>query len=145
MTKIATRLQALGWTLRSGHAQGSDRAFEAGAREKKEIFLKEDASPEALALAESIHPRWDLCDENARRLHARNCYQILGRDLLTPVKFVCCWTPCGSEDEASTSRETGGTRTAIVLAWRYAIPVFNLQQEGRLDKIKELVEKYACV
>lgn len=142
MTRIATRLSSLGWTLRSGHAVGADRAFESGAGDRKEIFLKESASPEALLLAESLHPRWDLCNEVTRKLHARNCYQVLGLDLLTPVKFVCCWTPDGAEKESDCSIVTGGTATAIRLADRYGIPVFNLFHPDRLERLKPLIERY---
>jgi hypothetical protein len=39
MGRVAARLEVLGWTLRSGAAQGADQAFEAGVSSKKEIFL----------------------------------------------------------------------------------------------------------
>jgi hypothetical protein len=39
MTSIAEKLYKDEWTLRSGHAQGADRAFELGAKEKSIIYL----------------------------------------------------------------------------------------------------------
>lgn len=139
MTRWARNLYGDGWILRSGRAVGADRAFESGVPiqlpirpfvvQGKEIFTPKDGdiSPAAYDLAATIHPAWHLCSEYAKACHARNCYQVLGRDLETPVAFVLCWTPCGSECEASTNRDTGGTRTAIVLASRRSIPVFNLR------------------
>ena len=145
MTRLAICLRALGWTLRSGGAVGADRAFEVGAGRQKEIFGAGDASPEALLLAAEVHPAWARCDEYARRLHGRNCHQVLGADLCAPVKFVCCWTPDGAEAEADCSIVTGGTATAIRVAGRYGIPVFNLQRPGRLELLKPLIERYRDV
>jgi len=118
MTEMARLLDARGFTLRSGGAIGADTAFERGAT-KKEIYLAEQAiSPEAFALAEIYHPAWHRCDQWARRLHARNCYQVLGRDLRTPARFVLCWTQGG------TGR--GGTGQAIRIARAHGVPVFDM-------------------
>ena len=57
------------------------------------------------------------------RMHSRNCHQILGYDLQSPVDAVICWTPNGNIQ--------GGTRTALMIAMREGIPIFNL---GRADK-----------
>lgn len=117
--------------LRSGGANGADAAFEKGCIEvngPKEIFLPfkgfngnasllYKVSKAALKLAESVHPAWHNCDWKARNFHARNCYQILGANLDDPVNFVVCWTFKGNT--------VGGTATAINLAKRYQIPVFN--------------------
>lgn len=119
--------------MRSGGARGSDRAFESGLQcpELAEIYLpvpgfEGHPSPlhvitsEAFALAERFHPAWHRCNEFARHCHARNGYQVLGRDLATPTRAIVCWTP-GAMD-------TGGTAQALRIARHpaYAIPVFNL-------------------
>jgi hypothetical protein len=69
----------------------------------------------------NTHPRWDRCTDAARKLHARNAHQILGINLNDPVDFVVCWTPNGAE--------VGGTRTGIVIARNFGIPVWNLANE----------------
>jgi hypothetical protein len=74
-------------------------------------------------IASEVHPAWDKCNEWARGMHSRNCHQILGYDLKSPVDAVVCWTPKGNVQ--------GGTATAIRIAMKYNIPVFNL---GRSDK-----------
>lgn len=117
MTTIAGRLAALGWVLRSGGAIGADQAFEQGANEK-EIYRASDATEGALRLAARLHPAWDRCSDHARSLLARNTFQVLGPDLLTPSKMVICWTVDG--------KDTGGTAIAIRLAQENAVPVFNL-------------------
>lgn len=98
----------------------------------KEIFARwVDSSIEAKTIAESIHPAWHNCSEYARGCHARNVYQVLGKDLKTYVSFVVCWTPEG--------KEVGGTRTAIVLAKRLGIPVYNLAL-CNISSVREFVE-----
>jgi hypothetical protein len=120
MTKIARLYEANDWKLRSGGAIGADSAFEAGVQDNsnKEIFYAKDATDEALELAASVHPAWHRCNDYVRKLHARNCMQILGKDLNTPVKLVICWTPNGER--------TGGTGQALRLADKYGIPIVNL-------------------
>ncbi len=139
MISVGRQLGELGWTLRSGHAGdknpgallGADLAFEKGCDEaqgKKQIFLpwrnfNGSTSPyyppslEAFTMAEQIHPRWDLCNLTARKLHARNCHQVLGEKLDTPAIAVICWTEGGLP--------VGGTATAIMLALKEGIPIFN--------------------
>lgn len=66
---------------------------------------------------------WSRCNEWARGMHSRNCHQIFGIDLKNPVDAVICWTPYGNL--------VGGTATALKLAIKANIPIFNL---GRVDQ-----------
>lgn len=131
--KAAIRLADLGYILRSGGAVGPDTWFEEATigtptESNMEIYLPKkgmfghaselyDVCDDALALAATIHKHWNNCNDLIKRLHARNCYQVLGKDLKTPSSFVVCYTPKGAP--------VGGTRTAIVLAEMNDIPVFN--------------------
>lgn len=86
-------------------------------------------------IASEVHPAWDKCNEWARGMHSRNCHQILGYDLQSPVDAVICWTPDG--------KIQGGTATAIRIALKYNIPVFNLgtkDKESVLQSIKKFLE-----
>lgn len=131
MTNLAVELGEWGWTLRSGGAPGADTAFEEGAS-LKEIYLPWKGfngnesplfgvGPQALELAATIHPAWDRLTQGGKKLHARNCYQVMGKNLATPSTFVVCWTPGG--------KVQGGTATAIRLAVSQGIPTFNLALE----------------
>lgn len=124
-------LASLGYTLRSGAAAGADTSFEQGSISKDglcEIFLpwknfRGHASPlfgadkEARDLAKRYHPKWDFVLPRGRDFHGRNSYQILGRNLQTPARFVLCWTPGGAI--------TGGTGQALRIAQDYDIPILN--------------------
>ena len=70
---------------------------------------------------------------------ARNVYQILGLDLNTPVDFVICWTPCGSQTDKQRSIKTGGTGLAISLADSLGIKVYNLANNFSHSKMYDLL------
>ena len=142
MEDLAKYLCSCGWTLRSGGAQGADTAFEKGADaacQRKEIFTVKSNIPDlAFEIAKIYHPTWFALNPFVKRLHARNAMQVLGEDLETPSKFVVCWTPDGAE--TSTTSKTGGTGQAIRIANAYNIPVYNLANEGRYDKVKDICD-----
>ena len=99
------------------------------------IVRNKDLISETERIASEVHPAWDRCNEWARGMHSRNCHQILGYDLKSPVDAVICWTPDGAV--------VGGTATAIRIAMKYDIPVFNLgmsDKESVLNDIKNFLE-----
>lgn len=138
MKSIALILYENGLILRSGGAPGADAAFESGVPHfmGKEIYIPWKnfeqrteidqidndivcgGSREAASIAERFTPGWHSLQIGGKKLHTRNVFQVLGRDLNTPSKFLICWT--------SGAREIGGTRTALVLAREYKIPIYNL-------------------
>lgn len=135
------------FVLRSGGAIGCDTSFEDGCTSvegAKEIFFPSiNKHPtanwtEALRLAEVHHKHWYKCSQYARMAHARNCFQILGEDLKTPISFVVCWTPDGCEDGTKTNIGTGGTGQALRVATAFNIPIINIANLGWSDKIKSL-------
>jgi len=150
MEKIAFCLaQRYDAVLRSGGAIGADSAFEAGcdrANGKKEIFYAKEwqnrikptkeAWKEAEYIASQIHPAWDRCNEYVRKLHSRNCFQILGVGLNSPVDMVVCYAK-----EYKYGDPQGGTRTAIMLAREHNLPVYNLFVDGMIEKLRRLVVK----
>ena len=133
MSQIAQDLSNSGWTLRSGHAEGADKAFELGAGGRAEIYLPwrgfthvpvlgtEYSRPEPWTeeVAATYHPRWVALSPIARKLHMRNVHQVLGHlPDSEHSRVVVCWTPNASG--------SGGTGQAIRIANGYNIPVFDL-------------------
>ena len=146
MATCARMLARLGCTLRSGAADGADRAFERGcdaAYGAKEIFLpwkyfnKHPSRlyfiPEdAFKIAETLHERFQYLKAPVKRLHARNVLQILGQEINDPVAVVLCWTPGAAI--------VGGTATAIKLAADLEIPVINFARPSYKDELIEHLE-----
>ena len=99
------------------------------------IVRNKDLIGETERLASEVHPAWDRCNDWARGMHSRNCHQILGYDLQSPVDAVICWTPDGAV--------VGGTATALKLSMKAGIPIFNLgvsDKESVLNDIKNFLE-----
>ena len=141
-------LATKGFTLRSGHADGADTAFEIGCSTvngSMEIYLPwasfngsqstlNSITPEAEAIARKFHPRYDNLSQGAKKLQARNSYQVLGYDLKTPVNFIVCWTPNGSG--------SGGTGQAIRIAKAYNIPVFDFGHWSDITIAKTMFNEF---
>lgn len=152
MCRLAEWFDLCGFTLRSGGADGADTAFESGASGNSHIYLPwpgfndrlvfrmSRPSLDAFRLAQSVHPNWDRLGSGARSLHARNCHQVLGDNLDAPSAFLVCWTSDGCSSDLNRSRSTGGTGTAIALASRSRVPVFNLQSPTTLSRLNAHVE-----
>ncbi len=132
MTQIAVRLSEAGYILRSGGAVGADTAFENGATEKQ-IFHAKDATQAAMSIASLLHPAWNRCSAFAKKLHGRNAFQVLGSALNDPSEFLICWTPDGCIDHIGRAFKTGGTGTAISIAFTYGVPVHNLALSSCMD------------
>ncbi len=139
MEVAARKLRDIGFVLRSGAADGADQAFERGAAGVAEIYLpwsgfkgsrssRWTITPEALQLAADHHPAWNRCTPAARKLHARNGYQVLGQDLNTPSSFVLCWHD-----------GTGGTMQAVRIAESHEIKVFNLRDVATQERIERWI------
>jgi len=141
MTMLAFSLESAGYCLRSGGASGADEAFEYGA-DTKEIFFPwpgfaqcdgivvsetSEIYFEAEDIAKQVHPAWRKLTQGGRRLHTRNVFQVLGRDLETPSRFVVAWTRGG--------KLIGGTATALSIAMNHNIPIFNLADGHTNDEI----------
>jgi hypothetical protein len=143
MTKVAERLAAVGWRLRSGHADGADQAFEKGACGQADIFLPWASFNKqvpvlgeayrfpaqwAFDVAAEHHPKWEHLGQAVQKLMARNAHQLLGYDSREPkVSFVLCWTPEGAGN--------GGTGQAIRHARALDIPVFDMGVEATYDRV----------
>jgi hypothetical protein len=149
MTYIANRLQKV-YTLRSGAADGADKAFELGVTEgNKEIFipwkgfnnsdsLLYNVPMEAMELSKKYHSRWELLSQAAKKLMARNACQVLGYNLDDPVVFVLAWTPDGCESNKTRNKDTGGTGQAISIAEAYDIPVINMKNWNWKDRLIDI-------
>ena len=138
MKMLATELEAAGWRLHSGGADGADAAFHQGTtpqsrtiylpwrgynnhRGADTVVLTSEQQTRAQAVVAGLHSAWQRCGRGARALHGRNHAIVHGVGTggrTETVSAVICWTPGG--------RVQGGTATAIKLARAAGLPVLNL-------------------
>ena len=127
MSRAAQTLGKLGYTLRSGGAQGADQAFQQGSElvnGSQDIIYASDCTPEARAWAGEYHSNWTFVLPHARNLLGRNTQILFGRKLDTKVDFVFTWYRDGAG---------GGTGHALRIADAHKIPVFNLETMSHQD------------
>lgn len=163
-------LAGRGYTGRSGSAVGADAAFEQGFNHYNivngvsdyvsfEAYLTwkgfsdihEDTVPivtpelpnynEAVEIASTIHSAWNRLGRGAKALHTRNVYQVLGLDLNTPSKVLFCYTQ-PTKNKQGLAGVKGGTNTAVQLAMKHDIPIYNFYLQEDIDKVKIIMEKY---
>ena len=152
MREMAERLGERGWRLRTGGADGADKAFAAAApADRREVIVPWNGyngwqgsgcrvlTPAEIGamrpLAEPHHAAWERCAAKVRDLHARNVAVVLGTDLKQPAQAVVCWTKDG--------RDQGGTGMAIRLAQHHRIPVLNLagmDMRAAMDRLERIAE-----
>lgn len=113
---------------------------------------------EAVEIASTIHPAWNRLGRGAKALHTRNVYQVLGLDLNTPSCPLCgldevqqaqpasnvlfCYAPITKNKQGVVTGVKGGTNTAVQLAMKHNIPIYNLYLQEDIDKVKSMMEKY---
>jgi hypothetical protein len=168
MTELAYYLDRTGWTLRSGGSWGADEAFQKGvSSDFSNIFLpkpnwrKEDGI-QGVCISDkdlirdamytitkyNVHEDWDHL-LNSRgdgalmtvKLHTRNVFQVLGDNLKNPSKFFVCYTRDGATTVEETTKDTGGTRTALRLAAIFNVPIFNLAKMEHELRIRNWIEE----
>lgn len=162
-TRLAERLDKLGYVLRSGGADGCDRAFEDGARHSMhgaktcEIFVPWkgfngrgyghsgdictiDTDPRLYELAELYHPKFNTLREPVKKLMARNGQQIFGEHLDDPVDFVICYTGDGCESHVTRTPVTGGTGQAISIASDNNIKVYNIKNKQSIISLQLMLD-----
>ena len=142
INKISVKLERLGYTLRSGGAEGADKAFEKDIK-NKEIFIPWKNFGEGIVpnyseyadnLIKEIHPAYERLSQGAKKLHLRNVNQVLGLNLDTPSKFLICWAEVDNEGTPK-----GGTRTAWMVAKKFNVPCFNLILEEDKNRFEKFI------
>ena len=169
--QVAYWLAGRGYTGRSGSAAGADTAFEQGFNSHESVNGVSDhvsfeaylpwkgfsdicadsihiVTPylpnynKAVEIASTIHPAWNRLGRGAKALHTRNVYQVLGLDLKTLSKVLFCYAQPTKNRQGENTGVKGGTNTAIQLAMKHNIPIYNFYLQEDIDKVKSLMENY---
>lgn len=161
MGYMACELARNGYILRSGGANGADIAFQRGCdignTRAKEIYIPwasygptDDVlemgiivpkmGKKLMGILKNIHPNYENLSVQAKKLHGRNIFQVIGyHKPRVYSSFLLCWTPDGAESADQCSIKTGGTATAIRMASKLKIPIFNFKNEDSMHKAHLLV------
>jgi hypothetical protein len=112
-----------------------------------ELLQEEDMAPWLFTKVAKVINGEQVLDfkvsEPVRKLHTRNVFQVLGANLNVDDKssVLVCYTRDGAISHADCTSNTGGTATAIKVADRYQVPIYNIQRQEHFDHIMRIVSK----
>lgn len=139
MADQARILQDKGLILRTGDAQGADKAFR-DAVQHKEVYTPDQPIEQWAHQEVSVvcDIEYDRMRNSTRNLLARNMYQVFGdgahKHTKQPSMFVLYWSLPSPEWDADSHYNnyyncSGGTRYAVRAACNAGIPTFNLYNQ----------------
>jgi len=153
LTDTAKKLNSVGFTLRSGHADGADKAFEKGSNRKEVYvpwstfngfsgdFVDFDNDLKKFTAKEFDKYRkgeaeWTRIKEPVQKIMMRNVKQIIGEDINNPIPsdFVVCWAETDEE-----GNPVGGTGFAVHIAKKFDIPILNINNPDDLKTLHILL------
>lgn len=139
MGEQARILQGKGLILRTGDADGADKAFRDAAEHKlvytPSQHIEQWARDEVSLVCDT---EYDQMKDHTRNLLARNMYQLFGngasKSAKQPSKFVLYWSLPSPEWGTGFHNDnyhncSGGTRYAVRAACNAGIPTFNLYNQ----------------
>lgn len=100
--------------------------------------IESDLVCRAAQIASEIHPAWNKLTDAGKKLHTRNIFQVLGRDLQTPSSFLACYAETNNGKVSGTP--IGGTRTAWCLAKEHNIECFNMAFSSDRTKLVRFLQ-----
>lgn len=150
MKRIATKLNEIGYTLRSDGGDVPGNVLEAGEW-RKEVHLPWKAfnektstlnysQKEAYELAKLFHPAWDGLKPAIQAFMARNARVVLGKDLKSPVMFMVCWSQDGAETLSEKSSRTGNVGHPLAIAAALGVCIFNLAKPDAETRLLTFVK-----
>ncbi len=146
---VAALLQEHEFTLRTDTTSALSPIFEE-AISRKEIYLpwkgfKEldskfyFSSEVSKEVAGKFHSNFETIKDTAKAFLSRNVRIVLGNNMKSNVSILVIWSADGAENKASKTPKTGYLLHPINIASKINIPIFNLQNENSLDRIKSFL------
>ena len=141
-TAVATFMSMRGYTLRTGDAEGMDKAFWSGSHTSlRQRFSSKDARPWTYEKVKKYIPEdrsgFDNWKPYVKGLLARNMMQVLGEHGDTPSSLILCYTPVLYYNNS----DCGGTGYAIRCPLDHDIPVFNMADPEVFRVLQSWVEE----
>lgn len=100
------------------------------------VFKATDSNDTVRKIAKEIHPKkQDLSEKDGLNLHARNTFQVFGKNLDTPVDFVLFY----AEEQKGLIRPKGGTGQAVEMARLKGIPTINMANSDWKEQLAKVV------
>ena len=102
------------------------------------VFKSSDSNDKVRNIAKEIHPKkQELSEKDGLDLHARNTFQVFGKNLDTPVDFVLFY----AQEQKDSIRPKGGTGQAVEMARLKGIPTINMSDKNWREQLDNVLNK----
>lgn len=102
------------------------------------VFKSSDSNDKVRNIAKEIHPKkQELSEKDGLDLHARNTFQVFGKNLDTPVDFVLFY----AQEQKDSIRPKGGTGQAVEMARLKGIPTINMADKNWREQLDNVLNK----
>ena len=102
------------------------------------VFKSSDSNDKVRNIAKEIHPKKQkLSEKDGLDLHARNTFQVFGKNLDTPVDFVLFY----AQEQKDSIRPKGGTGQAVEMARLKGIPTINMSDKNWREQLDNVLNK----
>ena len=102
------------------------------------VFKSSDSNDKVRNIAKEIHPKKQkLSEKDGLDLHARNTFQVFGKNLDTPVDFVLFY----AQEQKDSIRPKGGTGQAVEMARLKGIPTINMADKNWREQLDNVLNK----
>lgn len=153
MENIAKELEKNNFYASTGCASGADSAFRVGCSKPRVYTCRgpehgiDPSHYDNYWMTEHIikellgESRYNNMSSFAKLAHRRNCYQVLGDDLSTPVEFTLLY----AKPNKSGDVVLGGTVTAFKLSKCFDIPIFNFYHKDTESEFQRHLDVMALL
>lgn len=145
LESLVKRIEALGYTTRTGGLDGVDSAVEkvstklelylpwkGFAEKESKLYWNDDLAMQA---AKKYSPVFDNLKPVVQAFLAKNARMVLGTKFDSNALFLLCWSDDGAEAKKDVTSRTGNVGHVILIANSIGIPIFNLGNEDTKQRL----------
>jgi hypothetical protein len=148
--EAAKLLEEKHFTLRTDTVGSLAKEFEKTITRKEEYLPWQDFNNKkskfhfntqsAKNMAKLFSPKFDELKKPVQAFQSRNARSILGQTVKSPAHLAILWTPDCAESIKERTPKSSFVSHPLALCSSIRIPLFNLQKEDCLSRLKEYLE-----
>ena len=148
--EAATLLEAHHYTLRTDTVGLLAKEFEKVLTRKEDYLPWQDFNEKkskfhfntqsSKNMAKLFSPKYEELKKPIQAFQARNARSVLGQNVKSPAHLAILWTPDGAESIKERTQKSSFVSHPLALCSSIKIPLFNLQRENSLTRLKEYLE-----
>ncbi len=143
----AKLLEEAKFTLRTDTVGELAKLFETVITRKEEYLAWNDFNDKkskfsfntesSKILAKLYSPKFDEMKKAVQAFQARNARSVLGQNVKSPIHLAIVWSADGAQHIKERTAKSAFISHPLALASALRVPIFNLEQEDCIDRLKQ--------